>query len=104
MKRFFLLIALSVMLTVSVFAFTEGKTLKDVGIPYHVSYIEFWNGGTLIASYKNATVEIIVQSDKTLLSWTDNDNQIQFYIYKITCNGVVEKIIDSEALAIKYRE
>ena len=104
MKKLFLMITLSLMLVVSAFEFTEGKKLKDVGIPYHVSHIEFWNGGTKIATFDNAIVEIIIESDKTILSLTSNENKIQFYTYKITCNGKVVKIIDSEALAIIFTE
>lgn len=104
MKKLFLTVILSLTLIISVFAFTEGKKLKDVGIPYHVSHIEFWNGGSKIAAFDNATVEIIIESDKTILSLTSNENKIQFYTYKITCNGKVVKIIDSEALAILFTE
>ena len=105
MKKIILSLVLLVSLTVGAFAYTEGKTLKDVGIPYKVSYIEFWNGGAKIAEYDNATVEIIIQTNESYLSFTKDGNKVQFYIYKITDKwGNVEKIIDSEALAIKYKE
>ena len=105
MKKIILSLVLLFSLTVGAFAYTEGKTLKDVGIPYHVSHIEFWNGGSKIAEYDDATVEIIVQTNESYFSFTKDGNNIQFYIYKITDKwGKVEKIIDSEALAIKYRE
>lgn len=104
MKKFFIMLILSVALIGSVFAYTEGKTIKDVGIPYHVKHIEFWNGGTKIASMDNATVEIIIQTNESFLTLTSKGNQVQFYIYKVTCNGKTVKIIDSEALAILFTE
>ena len=105
MKKIILFLVLLFSLTVGAFAYTEGKTLKDVGIPYHVSHIEFWNGGAKMAEYNDATVEIVVQTSESYFSFTKDGNKIQFYIYKITDKyGNVDKIIDSEALAIKYRE
>lgn len=104
MKKLFLILVLSLTLIVSAFAYTEGKSLKDVGIPYHVSHIEFWNGGTKIATFDNATVELIVQTNESFLTLTSKGNQVQFYIYKITSNGKTVKIIDSEALAILFTE
>ena len=105
MKKIILSLVLLFSLTVGAFAYTEGKTLRDVGIPYKVSHIEFWNGGSKIAEYDDATVEIIVQTNESYFSFTKDGNNIQFYIYKITDKwGKVEKIIDSEALAIKFKE
>lgn len=104
MKKLFLTIILSLTLIVSAFAYTEGKSLKDVGIPYHVSHIEFWNGGSKIATFDNATVELIVQTNNSYFTLSGDKNNIQFYIYKITCNGKVVKIIDSESLAILFTE
>lgn len=105
MKKIILSLVLLFSLTVGAFAYTEGKTLRDVGIPYHVSHIEFWNGGSKIAEYDNAIVEIIIQTNESYFSLTKDGNKVQFYIYKITDKyGNVEKIIDSEALAIKFKE
>ena len=105
MKKILLSLVLLFSLTVGAFAYTEGKILKDVGIPYHVSHIEFWNGGSKMAEYDNATVEIIIQTNESYFSLTKDGNKVQFYIYKITDKyGNVEKIIDSEALAIKFKE
>lgn len=104
MKRFILVLVLFGCLLSSVFAYTEGKKIKDVGIPSHVSYIEFWNGGTKIASMYNAYVEILVQTNQSFLTLTDNNNSVQFYIYKVTSEGKTVKIIDSECLAILFTE
>lgn len=104
MKRFILVLVLFGTLMTSVFAYTEGKKIKDVGIPYHVSHIEFWNGGTKIASMDDAFVEILVQTNQSFITLTDNNNAIQFYIYKVTCNGKTVKIVDSESLAILFTE
>lgn len=81
MKKIILSLILLFSLTVGVFAYTEGKTLRDVGIPYHVSHIEFWNGGAKMAEYDDATVEIIVQTNESYFSFTKDGNNIQFYIY-----------------------
>ena len=104
MKRFIVVSVLFGCLLSSVFSYTEGKKIKDVGIPYHVSHIEFWNGGTNIASMDNAFVEILVQTNQSFITLTDNNNAIQFYIYKVTCNGKTVKIVDSESLAILFTE
>lgn len=105
MKKIILSLVLLFSITVGAFAYTEGKTLRDVGIPYHVSHIEFWNGGAKMAEYDDATVEIVVQTSESYFSFTKDGNKIQFYIYKITDKcGNVEKIIDSETLAIKFKE
>lgn len=105
MKKIILSLVLLFSLTVRAFAYTEGKTLKDVGIPYHVPHIEFWNGGAKMAEYDDVTVEIIIQTNESYFSFTKDGNKVQFYIYKITDKyGNVEKIIDSETLAIKFKE
>lgn len=104
MKRFILILIMFGCLLSSIFAYTEGKKIKDVGIPYHVSHIEFWNGGTKIASMNDAYVEILIQTNQSFLTLTDNSNSIQFYVYKVTCNGKTVKIVDSESLAILFTE
>lgn len=104
MKRFILVSVLFGCLLSSVFSYTEGKKIKNVGIPNHVSHIEFWNGGTIIASMDNAFVEILVMTNQSLLKLTNNNNAIQFYIYKVTYNGKTVKIVDSESLAILFTE
>ena len=103
MKRFILVSVLFGCLLSSVFSYTEGKKIKNVGIPNHVSHIEFWNGGTNIASMDNAFVEILVLTNQSFFKFTNN-NAIQFYIYKVTYNGKTVKIVDSESLAILFTE
>lgn len=103
MKKIFMTLILSVLLAGSVFAFTEGKVISDVGIPSHVKHIEFWNGGTCIANINDADVVILIQKDTSFLSVTDG-NTIQFYVYKITSKDKTVKIVDSEALTILYAE
>ncbi len=102
MKKLFVTLFLTLTLVTSMFAWNEGKTIQDVGIPYRVSHIEFWNGGSCIAKADNATVEIIVEKNKTLISWTNDTNEIQFYTYKVTSGGKTVYIVDSEALAIIF--
>jgi hypothetical protein len=71
----------------------------SIGIPSHVSHIEFWNGGTCIGEYDNATVATKIDTAKKIVGV-----DISFYRYEVTVNGETEVIVDSEALAIKYRE
>ena len=104
MKRFILILVLFVTLIGSVFAYTEGKEIKNVGIPYHVSHIEFWNGGSKIYEANNADVVILVQTNESILTLTSQGNKIQFYVYKITSSKGTYKIVDSESLAILYTE
>lgn len=104
MKRFILVLVLFGTLITSAFAYTEGKEVKNVGIPNHVSHIEFWNGGTKIYEADNATVVILVQTNESILTLTAQGNKIQFYVYKITSDKGIYKIVDSEALAILYTE
>ena len=70
MKRFILVLFIFGSLLSSVFSYTEGKKIKNVGIPNNVSHIEFWNGGTNIASMDNAFVEIF-DSDKSIFLKVD---------------------------------
>lgn len=118
MKKIFAVWFLGIALSLGLVgcSFTEQKSLSNVGIPSHVKYIGFNNGGTFIAEATDAEVEILVQSNKTILSVTENTNKIQFYVYKITGNVKVKdiygeirelkeiEIIDSEALAITIKE
>lgn len=104
MKRFILVSVLFGCLLSSAFSYTEGKEIKNVGIPHNVSHIEFWNGGTKIASMNNAFVEILILTNQSLFKLTNNNNAIQFYVYKVTCDGKTVKIVDSESLAILFTE
>ena len=104
MKRFILISVLFGCLLSSAFSYTEGKKIKNVGIPHHVSYIEFWNGGAKIASMNNAFVEILIMTNQSFLKLTNNNNAVQFYVYKVTCNGKTVNIVDSESLAILFTE
>jgi hypothetical protein len=74
-------------------------TPSGIGIPSHVSHIEFWNGGTCIGTYDNADVVIKIDTAEKLVG-----ESISFYRYEITVDGMTDVIVDSEALAIKYRK
>ena len=55
---------------------TQRKNLNGVGLPSHVSYIAFNNGGTTIIEAEDAEVTILVQSNS---NWILKDsNGIQF--------------------------
>lgn len=95
-------------------SFTVSKNLDGVGIPSHVSYIAFNNGGITTVEAEDAEVSTLVQSNK---DWILKDpNKIQFYVYRVkgkirmlrqdgsirtSENGEIE-IVDSEALSIQY--
>jgi hypothetical protein len=69
-----------------------------IGVPSRVSHIEFWNGGACIGAYDDAAVVIKIDTAEKLFG-----RDISFYRYEVTAGGVTDVIIDSEALAIKYR-
>lgn len=85
--------------------FTDVSEINGEHIPNHVAHIEFWNGGTCIGNYDNASVKLVVANTvHRQANIAKEDTKVTFYKYVIKCNGVEEVIIDSEALAIKYRE
>jgi hypothetical protein len=118
MKKIFTILILTVVITLTScnLNFTETKNLEGVGIPHHVQYIAFNNGGTNIVEAEDADITICVQSNKTIVSFSKNVNRIQFYVYKVKGhirmlkqNGTIVEsdnseieIIDSEALEIHY--
>lgn len=118
MKKIFAILSLSLcfVFAFTSCSFTENKTLENVGIPSHVHYIAFNNGGTTVIEAEDADVSILVQSNKTMISFSKDANRIQFYVYKVsgklrmlkqngtiveTDHGEIE-IIDSEATEIHY--
>lgn len=115
MKKLFIAVVLMFTLVCSAFAFTEGKRIKDVGIPSHVEFIQFNNGGKVVCSAEHADVSILVQSNESMLfTLTKDGNKIQFYVYEVQGdiiiylgNGLTKKvnkiqIVDSESLSIIY--
>lgn len=78
----------------------ETTVAESVGIPRRVSEIQFWNGGGLIfeASGGVGVLTKIDTNEKIL------GKSISFYRYEVTVNGKKTIIVDSEALAIVYRE
>ena len=114
MKKLFVAIVLMFTLVCSAFAYTEGKRIKDVGIPSYVNFIQFDNGGRITCEAKNAEVSILIQTNESYFSFTKDGNPIQFYIYEIKgditiycADGHTEKlnkvkIIDSESLSIIF--
>ena len=97
-------------------SYTETKVIQRVGIPSHVSYIAFNNGGVTTVEAVNADVQTVVQTNESIISLVKDSNRIQFYTYKVsgelhllkqdgsivtTPNGEIE-IIDSEATEIHF--
>lgn len=115
MKKLFIAVVLMFTFVCSAFAFTEGKRIKDVGIPSHVEFIQFNNGGSVVCSAEHADISILVQSNENMLfTLTKDGNKIQFYVYEVQGDitislgdGRIRKvnkiqIVDSESLSIIY--
>lgn len=102
MKRFILISVLFGCLVSSVVAsnYSDAKVVKDVGLPSFVSHIEFWNGGSKIYEADNASIIILIQTNENFLTC----NKVQFYVYKITSDKGTCKIINSETMAILYKD
>jgi len=118
MRKSIITILLMVGIIISASAYTAKKTVSNVGIPSHVSYVQFDNGGRVMLEAEDAYISIEVHKDESLLTFTSDGNPIQFYVYHITGNGRLWngsgmptkftdktiKIIDSEALSIMFIE
>ena len=102
MKRFILVSVLFGCLLSSVVAsnYSDAKVVNDVGLPSFVSHIEFWNGGSKIYEADNASITILIQTNENFLTC----NKVQFYVYKITSDKGTCKIINSETMAILYKD
>lgn len=93
-----LCIVFLMILSLSVFTSCNMKSTDTSNtIPSHVEWIEFWNGGGMIARYENAEIDIKIVSAKKLYG-----KDISYYYYEVTSAGRTERIIDSESLAIKF--
>lgn len=92
-------------------AFTACGNFSDVSevsgkhIPEYVEHIEFWNGGTMICSYDNVSVEFIISNTvHNPASVVKESTRVTFYRYVIKKDRhVLDNIIDSEALAIRFK-
>ena len=102
MNRFILVSVLFGCLLSSVVAsnHSDAKVVKDVGLPSFVSHIEFWNGGSKIYEADNASITILIQTNENFLTC----NKVHFYVYKITSDKGTCKIINSETMAILYKD
>jgi hypothetical protein len=72
---------------------------EGIGVPESVTHIEFWNGGTCIREYDNATVVTKIDTRANIVG-----EDIFFYRYVVTAAGKTETIVDSEALSIVWTE
>lgn len=91
------IIVLAVCLTLLCGCYTSNRKFSGSGIPEQVKTIEFYNGGTCIAKYENAKIEL-----RSVFSTGITGQDISFYMYVVYTKDSTEYIIDSEALAIKY--
>lgn len=118
MRKIVITILLMVGIIVSSSAYTAKKKVSNIGIPSHVSYVQFDNGGKVMLEAEDANIYVEVHKDESLLTFTSDGNPIQFYVYHITGNGKFYKgdgtcikftnktinVIDSEALSIMFIE
>ena len=85
--------------------FTDTSEIEGIHVPSHVSHIEFWNGGSCIGKYDNASISLVISNTVHCSTSISKENiSVTFCKYVIKCNGVEEVIIDSESLAVKYIE
>lgn len=100
MSKFFIVL----FMVVSVIGFSSCNVTNKMGdnntpFPTRPTTIEFWNGGTKIAEYENACVHVSSVLNSRLVG-----ANITWYYYEIEVDGViVDTIVDSESLAIKYK-
>lgn len=93
-----LIVSFLVMIVIG-FASCNVKNHRDGTTPFSTkpTTIEFWNGGTKIAEYENACINVASVCGDGLICET-------WYYYEIEVDGViVDTIIYSEALVIKYK-
>jgi hypothetical protein len=92
------LVVLAIILVLSSCSFGKPVDTKD-GFPDKFTWVEFWNGGTLLARYEYAT---IVPGE---VRYTGRHNVVYTaFVYTITAGGKVENIVDSKALTMRYVE
>jgi hypothetical protein len=97
--RNIIIVAIALLLLAFASCTVKSTVPAGIGIPQHVSHVEFWNGGGKIASYDNATVITRIDTSEKVLG-----AGVYFYRYEVTVKGETDVIVDSEALAILYRE
>jgi hypothetical protein len=115
MKKIFTVLALVALTAMFVGCnYTENKNVAGVGIPEHVQFIQFDNGGRVVLEGQNVDVSLKVVTNESLLSFTSKGNQVQFYTYVLKgdirvymADGSYRKVdawdqIDSESLSIGY--
>lgn len=85
--------------------FSDVSEVSGEHIPEYVEHIEFWNGGTMICSYDNVEVEFIISNTvHNPASVVKEPTRVIFYRYVIKKDRqVLDNIIDSEALAIRFK-
>lgn len=115
MKKIFTVLALVALTAMFVGCnYTENKDVAGIGIPEHVQFIQFDNGGRVVLEGQNVDVSLKVTTNESLISLTSKGNQVQFYTYVLKGNirvyladgsyKVVDTYeqVDSEALSIGY--
>lgn len=115
MKKILASLILGTALILTGCSFTENKNVAGVGIPAHVEFIQFDNGGRVVLEGTNVDVSLKVVTNESLITLTSKRNQVQFYTYVLKGDlrvyrpdGSYNKVdtwsqIDSEALSIGYR-
>lgn len=99
MKKIFLISFLLISISLTSCNITNKMGNGDIPLPANPTHIEFYNGGTCIGSYDNAIVKVASVRNTRLIG-----ADITWYYYEIYVNSqIVDTIVDSEALAIKYK-
>jgi len=80
---------------------STNNDMTTSALPSRYEHLEFWNGGSKIFEGNGCTMKIIVSSKFNLMPQSTDTN---FYIYYPSCRDNSAAIIDSEALAILWRE
>ena len=100
MSKLFIVLSL-VIIVIGLASCNVTNEMVDSDTPFSTrpTTIEFWNGGAKIAEYENACVKVTSVRNERLIGAS-----ITWYYYEIEVDGViVDTIVDSESLAIKYK-
>lgn len=99
MKKIFLISFLFISISLTSCNITNKMSNGDTPLPASPTHIEFYNGGTCIGSYDNAIVKVASVRNTRFVG-----ADITWYYYEIYVNNqIVDTIVDSESLAIKYK-
>lgn len=98
MKKIFLVVLVGFLFTITSCNVTNKMNNGDTPLPFNPTHVEFWNGGTCIGTYDNAIVKVASVYNSRFVG-----ADITWYYYEVYINNhIVDTIVDSESLSIKY--